>query len=170
MVLASFVQNLWAVLGAVSGIAIGLTKEGVDLFSSLRSVQGWKQVYTGTASTRSKKVDHGSRAAAYSHEAPKSGSVISAHHTNSQSPSHRQPAPAHVVRPHVARVSFACVVPGQAEVKQFLGTRPPDLKASQPSTGTYSNAPILGGQNARPSAPKPFAVNETVNASQTSVS
>lgn len=69
---------------------------------------------------------------------------------------------------------LACFQPtllaGQAEIKQFLGTRPPELKNAQP-TGSYSNSPILGGRNAvtepgsAPMAPK---VNQSVP--QTSVS
>ena len=55
-----YMQNVWVFLGACSGLVIGLTKEGVDLFLSLKSVQGWKQIYTGTAAIRSKKVDNGS--------------------------------------------------------------------------------------------------------------
>ena len=55
-------QFLWAFLGACSGLFIGLTKEGIDLFSTLGSVQGWQQIYTGTAANRSKKIDNGSSA------------------------------------------------------------------------------------------------------------
>lgn len=39
---------------------------------------------------------------------------------------------------------------GQAEVKQFLGTRPSEPKTFQHSPAPYSNFPILGGQPARP--------------------
>ena len=57
--LQSFMQSLWAFLGACSGLVFGVTKEGIDFFFSLRSVQGWKEIYTGNASSKSKKVDHG---------------------------------------------------------------------------------------------------------------
>lgn len=59
-------HNLWAFSGACSGLLLGVTKEGIDFFFSLTSVQGWKQVYTGTAANRSKlsskKVDDGTSA------------------------------------------------------------------------------------------------------------
>lgn len=58
MMLESLMQLVWGFLGACSGVFIGLTKEGIDLFSSLGSVQGWKQIYTGTAAVKSKKIDN----------------------------------------------------------------------------------------------------------------
>lgn len=46
---------------------------------------------------------------------------------------------------------------GEAEIKHFLGTRPPELKKPPP---TYSNAPILGGSP--PSAPTAAAAAAAV--------
>lgn len=77
----SFMQSFWAVLGACSGVLIGISKEGVDLLSSLRSIQGWKQIYTGTSPTQTKKIDNGNRPSAYSQAPPKSGIVFDAPHS-----------------------------------------------------------------------------------------
>lgn len=38
----------------------------------------------------------------------------------------------------------------QMAVKQFLGTRPPQVKSALQSSRLYSNFPILGGQDAMP--------------------
>ena len=51
---------------------------------------------------------------------------------------------------------------GQAAVKQFLGTRPPETKTAQPSPTSYSNFPILGGQ---PVAPVPAPASATLGLS-----
>lgn len=121
--LQSFMHNLWAFLGACSGLLFGVTKEGIDFFFSLKSVQGWKEIYTGTAANRSKvlskKVDDGTP-----------------QRRIAQKPIHSE----------------------QAEVKQFLGARPPETKTSQHSPRSYSNFPILGGEAPKP-VPAPGPVN-----------
>ena len=74
--LESFMQRFSAALGACSGLLIGISKEGVDLLSSLRSAQGWKEIYTGTSPARSKKIDNGNVASAFSRQPPKSGIAL----------------------------------------------------------------------------------------------
>lgn len=112
-------QNLWAFLGACAGLFSGVTKEGIDLFLSLRSVQGWKELYAGTAASASKKVDEGDG------------------------------TPTHPVAQKPTQS-------GQAAVKQFFGTRPPETITAQYSPTPYSSFPILGGQPAAP-VPAPAA-------------
>lgn len=68
-------QTFWVIMGAFSGLAIGLTLEGADFFASLRSVQGWQQIYHGTTSPKIKKIDDGER---HAKPAPTSGATISA--------------------------------------------------------------------------------------------
>lgn len=68
-------QTFWVVVGAFSGVAIGLTFEGADFLASLRSVKGWQQIYHGTTHPKAKKIDNGGDLA---EPAPTAGAVISA--------------------------------------------------------------------------------------------
>ena len=79
MMLESWMQFVWAFLGACSGLFIGLTKEGIDLISTLGSVQGWRQIYTGTAAVRSKKFDNGASTRPPSQGAIRPGIALTAH-------------------------------------------------------------------------------------------
>lgn len=57
--LEDLLQTFWVIVGACSGLMIGLTHEGADLVASLGSVKGWKQIYTGSAPRKAKKLDNG---------------------------------------------------------------------------------------------------------------
>lgn len=110
-------QTFWVVVGAFSGVAIGLTFEGADFLASLRSVKGWQQIYHGSTPPKPKKIDNGENLA--------------------------EPAP----------------TADQEKIKQFLGTRPPELKTSTPSptSGPYTNAPKFGALDSSPLAEAPSA-------------
>ena len=47
-------------LGASSGALIGLFQESWSFVFSLTSFEGWKQLYTGTKPSGTKKIDYGS--------------------------------------------------------------------------------------------------------------
>lgn len=55
--LDSFLNTFWTFLGAAVGIAIGVTKEGAQVVSSLTSAAGWQKLYTGSPA-KPKKADH----------------------------------------------------------------------------------------------------------------
>jgi len=57
--LEELLQTFWTIVGAFSGLAIGLTREGAHFVASLGSVNGWKQIYTGSSSAKIKKIDNG---------------------------------------------------------------------------------------------------------------
>ncbi|DBA71068.1 hypothetical protein WJX79_007670 [Trebouxia sp. C0005] len=57
--LDEFLQTFWTIVGAFSGLTIGLSREGAHFVASLGSVKGWKQIYTGSSSAKIKKIDNG---------------------------------------------------------------------------------------------------------------
>ncbi len=71
--LEELLQTFWTIVGAFSGLTIGLTREGAHFVASLGSVNGWKQIYTGSRSTRIKKIDNGNH---LSKPPPRSGVVV----------------------------------------------------------------------------------------------
>ncbi|DBB00118.1 hypothetical protein WJX77_003784 [Trebouxia sp. C0004] len=68
--LEELLQTFWTLVGAFSGLAIGLTREGAHFVASLNSVNGWKQIYTGSSPAKVKKIDNGEHG---SKPSPRSG-------------------------------------------------------------------------------------------------
>jgi len=66
-------QTFWTIVGAFSGLTIGLTREGAHFVASLGNVNGWKQIYTGSSCTKIKKIDNGHY---LSKPPPRSGVVV----------------------------------------------------------------------------------------------
>ena len=71
--LEELLQTFWTIVGAFSGLTIGLTREGAHFVASLGSVNGWKQIYTGSSSAETKKIDNGEH---LSKPPPRSGVVL----------------------------------------------------------------------------------------------
>ena len=71
--LEELLQTFWTIVGAFSGLTIGLTREGAHFVASLGNVNGWKQIYTGSSSTKIKKIDNGHH---LSKPPPRSGVVV----------------------------------------------------------------------------------------------
>ena len=55
----SYIESVCYVLGAYSGLLIGLSRETLFLLKSLTSVNGWKHLYVGNTPKSQKKIDYG---------------------------------------------------------------------------------------------------------------